>query len=107
MSRELKHYFDGTRVVLFIHDFLGVTDYFYRCVHEYVDVYSEVQQVDTEDLIKSPFGGRYCGLIPPRDRTSLYRIVAFSFYTDKNSSTSMLFNGFYTFKNDCELILIL
>lgn len=68
-----------------------------------MDVYSEVQQVDTEDLINSPFGGRYCGLIPPRDRTSLYRTVAFSFYTDKNSTTQTLFEGHYMFKNDCKL----
>ncbi|XP_060879862.1 LOW QUALITY PROTEIN: tolloid-like protein 1 [Metopolophium dirhodum] len=71
-----------------------------ECVHEYVDVYSEVQQVDTEDLINSPFGGRYCGLIPPRDRTSLYRTVAFSFYTDKNTTSSSLFEGYYSFSND-------
>lgn len=77
---------------------------FYRCVHEYVDVYSEVQQVDTEDLINSPFGGRYCGLIPPRDRTSLYRTVAFSFYSEKNSTAPSLFEGYYTFKNDCTSI---
>jgi hypothetical protein len=76
----------------------------HRCVHEYVDVYSEVQQVDTEDLINSPFGGRYCGLIPPRDRTSLYRTVAFSFYTDKNTTTSSLFEGYYMFSNDCKYL---
>ncbi|XP_050436829.1 cubilin-like [Adelges cooleyi] len=70
-----------------------------ECIHEYVDVYSEVQQVDSEDLINSPFGGRYCGLIPPRDRISLYRIVAFSFYSDKNTS-SALFQGQFSFQND-------
>ncbi|XP_050533066.1 cubilin-like [Daktulosphaira vitifoliae] len=71
-----------------------------ECMHEYVDVYSELQQVDTEDLINSPFGGRYCGLIPPRDRISLYRTVAISFYTDKNSTTPTLFEGQYSFQND-------
>lgn len=74
----------------------------HRCVHEYVDMYSEVQQVDTEDLINSPFGGRYCGLISPRDRTSLYRTVAFSFYSDKNATTPSIFAGYYTFQNDCK-----
>lgn len=78
--------------------------FIYRCMHEYVDVYSEVQQVDTEDLINSPFGGRYCGLISPRDRSSLYRTVAFSFYSDKNTTIPTLFEGYYTFKNDCKLI---
>lgn len=62
--------------------------------------------MDTEDLINSPFGGRYCGLIPPRDRTSLYRTVAFSFYSDKNTTTPNVFEGYYTFQNDCEFPVV-
>lgn len=74
------------------------------CVHEYMDVYSEVVQPDAAELINSPFGGRYCGAIPPRRRVSLYRAVALAFYTDKNASSSDLFEGRYAFINDCKWI---
>ncbi|KYB29011.1 Cubilin-like Protein [Tribolium castaneum] len=72
------------------------------CVHEYMDVYSEVVQPDAAELINSPFGGRYCGPIRPRRRVSLYRAIALAFYTDKNVSTSDLFTGRYAFINDSE-----
>ncbi|XP_045469321.1 cubilin isoform X2 [Harmonia axyridis] len=72
------------------------------CVHEYMDVYSEVVQPDAAELINSPFGGRYCGPIPPRLRVSLYRTMALAFYTDKNVSTPELFSGRYSFINDTE-----
>ncbi|XP_054267928.1 dorsal-ventral patterning tolloid-like protein 1 isoform X1 [Macrosteles quadrilineatus] len=72
------------------------------CIHEYLDVYSEVQQPEAAELINSPFGGRYCGPIPPRRRISLYRTIALAFYTDKNSTHSGLFSGRYTFLNDSE-----
>lgn len=51
------------------------------------------------DLIHSPFGGRYCGQIPPRRRVSLYRTAVLSFFTDKgfNSSDETLFQGSYFF----------
>lgn len=73
-----------------------------ECNHEYLDVYSEVQQPDASELINSPFGGRFCGPIPPRRRISLYRALALSFYTDKNSTDSELFRGRYAFINDSE-----
>ena len=69
-----------------------------------MDVYSEVLQPDTSELINSPFGGRYCGPIPPRPRVSLYRALALGFYTDKNVSHPELFSGKYTFINDCEYL---
>ncbi|XP_039289954.1 tolloid-like protein 2 [Nilaparvata lugens] len=72
------------------------------CAHEYLDVYSEVQQPEATELINSPFGGRYCGPIPPRRRISLYRAIALSFYTDKNSTFPELFGGRYSFINDSE-----
>jgi hypothetical protein len=76
--------------------------FLHSCVHEYMDVYSEVVQPDAAELINSPFGGRYCGPIRPRRRVSLYRALALAFYTDKNVSTSDLFTGRYTFINDCK-----
>lgn len=70
------------------------------CVHEYMDVYSEVLQPDPAELVNTPFGGRYCGPIPPRTRVSLYRALALSYHTDKNASTSDIFLGRYQFIND-------
>lgn len=71
-----------------------------------MDIYAEVQSSDPADLINSPFGGRYCGPIPPRRRISLYRAVALSFYTKKNLTTPELFGGRYTFINACKYNLI-
>ncbi|XP_065225837.1 tolloid-like protein 2 isoform X2 [Planococcus citri] len=73
-----------------------------ECRHEYLDLYAEVQHPDATELINSPFGGRFCGLIPPRARISLYRTIAFSFYTDKNETTPDVFVGRYTFINDSD-----
>ncbi|KAJ6637891.1 Cubilin [Pseudolycoriella hygida] len=61
------------------------------CGAEYMDIYAEVQSSDPADLINSPFGGRYCGPIPPRRRISLYRAVALSFFTGKNETSTDLF----------------
>jgi hypothetical protein len=67
-----------------------------------MDIYAEVQSPDPAELINSPFGGRYCGPIPPRRRVSLYRAIALSFYTGKNESTPDIFEGRYQFINECE-----
>lgn len=72
------------------------------CVHEFMDVYAEVQSSDPAELINSPFGGRYCGPTPPRRRISLYRAIALSYYTSKNETTPDMFEGRYTFINECE-----
>jgi hypothetical protein len=76
----------------------------HRCGIEYMDIYAEVQSPDPAELINSPFGGRYCGPIPPRRRISLYRAIALSFYTGKNESTPDLFEGRYSFINECEFV---
>nr|CAD7197916.1 unnamed protein product [Timema douglasi] len=72
----------------------------YRCIHEYMDVYSEAKKPDASELINSPFGGRYCGPIPPRRRISLYQVLSLGFFTDKNSSYPELFGGRYSFINE-------
>ncbi|XP_034131223.1 cubilin isoform X3 [Drosophila guanche] len=71
------------------------------CVHEYMDIYSEVQSSEPAELINSPFGGRYCGSIPPRRRISMYRAVVISFFSNKNVSTD-LFEGTFRFINASE-----
>ncbi|XP_063987835.1 tolloid-like protein 2 isoform X2 [Diachasmimorpha longicaudata] len=72
------------------------------CFHEYMDVYTEIRSDNATKLIETPFGGRYCGPIPPRRRVSLYQGIALSFYTDKNITQSTLFSGIYSFINASE-----
>ncbi|XP_043504117.1 dorsal-ventral patterning tolloid-like protein 1 isoform X1 [Polistes fuscatus] len=72
------------------------------CSHEYMDIYSEIRSENTTKLIETPFGGRFCGPIPPRKRVSLYQGIALSFYTDKNITLPTLFSGEYTFINASE-----
>lgn len=67
----------------------------FRCNHEYLDLYTEVPSRDV-DLIATPFGGRYCGRIPPRLRISLYNILVISFYSDQKSVEGV-FQGTYEF----------
>ena len=71
-----------------------------RCVHEWVDLYTEVEDTDVSDLISTPFGGRYCGKIPPRRRISLYGGIAIGFYSDKNSTEEGIFKGTFAFINE-------
>ncbi|XP_028523985.1 tolloid-like protein 1 isoform X3 [Apis cerana] len=72
------------------------------CVHEYMDVYAEIRSENTSKLVETPFGGRFCGPIPPRRRVSLYQGIALSFYTDKNITLPTLFSGTYAFINSSE-----
>nr|XP_012232025.1 PREDICTED: dorsal-ventral patterning tolloid-like protein 1 isoform X3 [Linepithema humile] len=72
------------------------------CVHEYMDIYSEIRSENTTKLIETPFGGRFCGPIPPRRRVSLYQGIALSFFTDKNITVPSVFGGIYRFINASE-----
>ncbi|XP_058800648.1 dorsal-ventral patterning tolloid-like protein 1 isoform X3 [Phymastichus coffea] len=72
------------------------------CVHEFLDIYSEIRTDNATKLIDTPFGGRYCGPISPRKRVSLYQGIALSFYTDKNVTVPSLFSGRYAFINASE-----
>lgn len=69
-----------------------------------MDIYSEVQSSEPAELINSPFGGRYCGTIPPRQRISMYRAIAISFFTNKNITTPDLFEGTFRFINACKFL---
>ncbi|XP_043580060.1 cubilin isoform X1 [Bombus pyrosoma] len=72
------------------------------CGHEYMDLYTEIRSENTSKLVETPFGGRFCGPIPPRRRVSLYQGIALSFYTDKNITFPSLFSGTYAFINASE-----
>ncbi|XP_043246214.1 cubilin-like isoform X2 [Amphibalanus amphitrite] len=68
------------------------------CQHEYLDVFSELRRPD-EDLLETPFGGRFCGMIAPRARISLYNSLVLGFYTDQAETDGELFYGTYQFIN--------
>ncbi|KPJ04342.1 Dorsal-ventral patterning tolloid-like protein 1 [Papilio xuthus] len=72
------------------------------CMHEYMDIYSEMTSLEASELVNSAFGGRYCGPIPPRRRVSLHRALALAFYTDKPYTPPTLFTGTYRFINSSE-----
>lgn len=72
-----------------------------------MDIYSEIRSENTTKLIETPFGGRFCGPIPPRRRVSLYQGIALSFYTDKNATLPSVFSGIYRFINACKFYLTL
>uniref|UniRef100_T1IVJ3 CUB domain-containing protein n=1 Tax=Strigamia maritima TaxID=126957 RepID=T1IVJ3_STRMM len=67
-----------------------------RCNHEYLDLYTEIDDPHS-DLITTPFGGRYCGRIPPRKRISMYHVLIIGFYTDKPTVDDFVFTGMYEF----------
>lgn len=72
-----------------------------------MDIYSEIRSENTTKLIETPFGGRFCGPIPPRRRVSLYQGIALSFFTDKNITQPNIFSGIYRFINACKFCPIL
>ena len=74
--------------------------YFFRCLDEYMDIYSEIANSKNSDLLNSPFGGRYCDEIIPHDRISLYHTIVLAFYTEKEYSIGeQIFQGRYEFIN--------
>lgn len=78
-----------------------------RCLDEYVDVYAELKNPDS-DLLSTPFGGRYCDLVIPHDRISLFQTIVISFYTAKLMDGTILngsdiFEGTYEFVNASKL----
>jgi hypothetical protein len=61
-----------------------------------VDLYTELEE-PSQDLIKTPFGGRYCGRTVPRKRISMYQTLVFGFYTDQRTVDDQVFQGNYEF----------
>lgn len=72
-----------------------------------MDIYTQIRSENATKLIESPFGGRYCGPIPPRKRISFFQGIALSFFTDKNTTGENLFSGKYAFINACKLLIII
>ena len=83
-----------------------------RCFHEHLDIFTEVEKPDSQNLIETPFGGRwtrykekfdlnhhkkcmfdslitiicatrFCGQNAPRERISLYQSLSMVFLSDR------------------------
>lgn len=76
---------------------------FFRCFHEHLDLFTEVKNPKSAALIDTPFGGRYCGKIPPKQRISLYRVISIVFLSDRDNVTSSRFSGTFSFIPASEL----
>ena len=61
--------------------------------------------MEGKSLIETPFGGRYCGKIAPRQRISLYRVISIVFLTDRENVTSSRFSGSFSFIPDDSYVL--
>ncbi|KAF2360157.1 Low-density lipoprotein (LDL) receptor class A repeat [Trinorchestia longiramus] len=100
VSRQCLYTFvagDGERVRLQFNrfDLRGTPP---ECSHEYLDIFTEATDPN-KDLLKTPFGGRYCGKIAPRLRISWHKTIHIAFFTDNNITTPDLFSGTYKIIN--------
>ena len=46
-------------------------------------MFTEIEKPDSQPLIETPFGGRFCGNNAPRERISLYQSLSLVFLTDR------------------------
>ena len=57
----------------------------FRCYHEHVDLFTEIESPEKQPLIETPFGGRYCGQNIPRyenfNRLLFFYYICLSFAT--------------------------
>ncbi|GBN01211.1 Cubilin [Araneus ventricosus] len=75
-----------------------------ECNHEYIDLYTEIENA-TMELIRTPFGGRYCGRNRPRNRISMYQTLVIAFYSDEEHVDSDAFEGYYEFINASQYVV--
>jgi len=71
-----------------------------ECYHEHIDIFTEIENLDKQPLIETPFGGRFCGQNIPRMRISLFKSLAMVFLTDRKNITEGRFVGNYEFIPD-------
>lgn len=70
-----------------------------RCVHDYVDIFTNVKSLEKDDLLDVHLHGRYCGGDPdkrPHLLVSMRNIFIISFNTD-SKQTLRGFRGEYKF----------
>ncbi|KAK6725679.1 hypothetical protein RB195_004164 [Necator americanus] len=70
------------------------------CEVEYVDIYSELERVES-DLLSASLGGRYCGTVSPHVRISLHRVLVLVFHSRAREVDRQFgFRGRYSFIPD-------
>ncbi|RCN43300.1 CUB domain protein [Ancylostoma caninum] len=70
------------------------------CEIEYVDIYSELERVES-DLLSASLGGRYCGTVSPHVRISLHRVLVLVFHSRAREVDRQFgFRGRYSFIPD-------
>ena len=75
----------------------------HRCLHDYVDVYTQARE-PIEDLLDVPLHGRYCGGdldLLPRLLISMHNIFIVGFYSD-HQKEERGFLAEYTFIDGCK-----
>ena len=63
-------------------------------------MFTEIEKPDSQPLIETPFGGRFCGQNAPRERISLYQSLSLVFLSDRTNVTDQRFMGYYEFISD-------
>ncbi|XGW23234.1 hypothetical protein V3C99_005460 [Haemonchus contortus] len=72
------------------------------CEIEYVDIYSELERVES-DLLSASLGGRYCGTVSPHVRISLHRVLVLVFHSRAREVDHQFgFRGKYSFIPDTQ-----
>ncbi|KAK6019467.1 CUB domain protein, partial [Ostertagia ostertagi] len=72
------------------------------CEIEYVDIYSELERVES-DLLSASLGGRYCGTVSPHVRISLHRVLVLVFHSRAREVDRQFgFRGQYSFIPDTQ-----
>uniref|UniRef100_A0A158PCR7 Cubilin n=1 Tax=Angiostrongylus cantonensis TaxID=6313 RepID=A0A158PCR7_ANGCA len=70
------------------------------CEIEYLDIYSELERVES-DLLSASLGGRYCGTVSPHVRISLHRVLVLVFHSRaRDNERKFGFRGKYSFIPD-------
>ncbi|KJH44055.1 CUB domain protein [Dictyocaulus viviparus] len=72
------------------------------CEIEYLDIYSELERVES-DLLSASLGGRYCGTVSPHVRISLYGVLVLVFHSRaREIDRKFGFHGRYSFISDAK-----
>ncbi|KAJ1358121.1 hypothetical protein KIN20_016434 [Parelaphostrongylus tenuis] len=70
------------------------------CEIEYLDIYSELERVES-DLLLASLGGRYCGTVSPHVRISLHHVLVLVFHSRaRDTEQKFGFRGKYSFIPD-------
>ncbi|CAI2292491.1 unnamed protein product [Caenorhabditis sp. 36 PRJEB53466] len=75
-----------------------------NCDIEYLDIYSEIENVE-DDILSSVLGGRYCGTVAPHIRISLHRVMKLVLHSrSSNHEENHGFRAKYSFISEEKFI---